>query len=89
MGRSLPFRGEVSRGSANPHAPGCQWGPLPSHVAGAWEGGGGGGGGAAAGAGTRNGRGRQPSAWRLDACSRGSSRALSQELVNRPRTKSR
>lgn len=36
-----------------------------------------------------SGGGRQPPAQRLDAGSLGGSRALSQELVNRPRTKSR
>lgn len=85
MGRSPPFRGEVSRGSANytPQAAGGAHCPPRRRGPGRRRGG------AAAGAGTGNGGGRQPSAWRLDACSPGSSRALSQELVNRPRTKSR
>lgn len=78
MGRSLPFRGEVSlRVRHVLHAPGCQGPPAQPR------------GGGCSRRGSGSGGGRQPAAWRLDAGSPGSSRALSQELVNRPRTKSR
>lgn len=79
MGRS-PFHGEVSRGLCRSYTPDHQWGPPPGPGRRRWlqltpEPGSGG--------------GRQPPAQRLDAGSLGGSRALSQELVNRPRTKSR